>query len=361
MRRAVLVVLLPVVWVACEDGDPLVVGPSLSLDAGSVTLPDAAVSGLDASIAAETITDAASTEQVDAADAATVDAGPNPVSVSALTGTTAEDGTGFDLVVSLARAPTDIVTIPITISKPGEATATPGSLTFTPAGGLTASLAIRGVDDGVDDANQPFTITIGPPASADPSFANHPALVVDATNESWVQRFANIGFDVAAGTTVDLDNAAAWPVDYQTNGGWVGSPNPPYDTVIGDTFGRNGRGAKLTRPAGTDGTYLPGFQQTLAVADTERTCVYRARADVEAIDDTARLRLLLDLDYANGVHANIGYVDSTAATGTWQTLSVQETGPAVAWTNATVIVGAATAGYTGEARADNVRLDRICK
>jgi hypothetical protein len=78
---------------------------------------------------------------------------------------------------------------------------------------------------------------------------------------------------------------------------------------------------------------------------------------------TAKLRLLLGFDTAAGVHVGgIFFTDGTATVDQWDTITLTQTGSAAAdFTVANVMVGVAGADFTGEARADNVRLDRLCK
>lgn len=366
MRRALPVFVLGALfWAACEEEEFGFPDYDFDFDAGTfdAALPDAGVRAnpvlSDADVPDADAPDAAPEAGVDAG----VDAGPNPVAVTPPNGSTAEDGTGFDLQVSIARTPIANVTLPVVVSKPGEATVSVASVVFTPAGARTATVQVRGVDDGVADPDEPFTVTVGPPTSTDPAFAGQPAVVVSAMNLGWVQLLKNVGFEVAPGATINLDATTSFTPDYVANGGWLGSPNAPFNTVIANGFGRDGtRGARMSRAVGTDGTHLPSFHQAIAVTAAQRTCTYRARADVRADVATARPRLLLGLDTATGAHVGGLYsADSNAPLGTWQTLSILQTGPNVAWEVANVLLAVTDAAFTGEAYVDHARLDRICK
>ncbi|MEB3884517.1 Ig-like domain-containing protein, partial [Lyngbya sp. CCY1209] len=82
--------------------------------------------------------------------------------------TTTEAGGTATFTVVLDRQPTADVTVPIASSDPSEGTASPASLTFTPDNWDTAqTVTVTGVDDPVDDDDQPYTVQVGPLTSDD--------------------------------------------------------------------------------------------------------------------------------------------------------------------------------------------------
>jgi hypothetical protein len=86
--------------------------------------------------------------------------------------------------VVLNSQPTVDVTIPLTNSTPGEGEFTPGSLTFSTTNWLTPqTVTLTGVDDGPQDGDQPYTITVGPAsAPGDTNYNNKPGGIVYCTN-----------------------------------------------------------------------------------------------------------------------------------------------------------------------------------
>lgn len=112
---------------------------------------------------------------------------PQAINVTPTTGlTTSEAGGTATFNVSLASQPTANVVITLTAATPAEATFTGGAttqtLTFTPANFSTAqTVTVVGVDDDVDDNDQPFTIT-GTVASSDTDYASLAFPTVSGTN-----------------------------------------------------------------------------------------------------------------------------------------------------------------------------------
>ena len=92
--------------------------------------------------------------------------------VSPRTGlTTTEAGASATFSVVLAQMPTDTVTIPLTMSVPGEGSLSAASLTFTPANALTPqTVTITGVDDPYDDGDISYMVQVGGTASTDADF-----------------------------------------------------------------------------------------------------------------------------------------------------------------------------------------------
>jgi hypothetical protein len=88
-----------------------------------------------------------------------------------------ESGTPSSFSVVLNDQPTSNVTISVSVSDTSEGTITApfsgasGSITFTTANwDIPQSITVAGVDDAMDDGNQPFIIVLGTTASADPAY-----------------------------------------------------------------------------------------------------------------------------------------------------------------------------------------------
>ncbi|MFL5327544.1 MAG: DUF4347 domain-containing protein [Gemmataceae bacterium] len=96
---------------------------------------------------------------------------------------TTEAGGTDQFSVVLNTQPTGKVVIPISVSAPGEASLSIGSLTFTPANWSTPQfITVTGVDDFVDDGDQAYTIIVGAAASKDGKYNGTDANDVSATN-----------------------------------------------------------------------------------------------------------------------------------------------------------------------------------
>ncbi len=103
-------------------------------------------------------------------DVAGITVGP-PTGVS-----TSETGTSATFTVVLTSQPLADVTIPLTSSDTTEGAVSPASLTFTAATWSTPqTVTVTGVDDLVVDGTQPYTVTVGPAASADTIYTALPA------------------------------------------------------------------------------------------------------------------------------------------------------------------------------------------
>jgi len=109
------------------------------------------------------------------------------VTVAPLTTLLTDEASNQDtFTVVLRSEPTATVTIPISSSKPGEATVSPASLTFTPgAGGNWAApqtVTLTGQGDLLPDGNQSFAVVFGPIASTDATYAALTIPNLDGTN-----------------------------------------------------------------------------------------------------------------------------------------------------------------------------------
>ena len=102
--------------------------------------------------------------------------------VAPLTIETSESGTQASFTVVLTAAPTAAVTIGVTSSDPGEAAASTSQLVFTPGNWSTPqAVIVTGVDDGIVDGDQPYTIALAP-AVGDAAYAGLDPDDVTGTN-----------------------------------------------------------------------------------------------------------------------------------------------------------------------------------
>ena len=87
------------------------------------------------------------------------------VTVSAISGDTAEAGTSATFSVVLTSQPSADVTIPILSLNTSEGTASAASLTFTDANWNTPqTVTVTGVDDALVDGDITYTVEVGDPA-----------------------------------------------------------------------------------------------------------------------------------------------------------------------------------------------------
>src|SRR5580765_3357512 len=121
-------------------------------------------------------------------------------------GTTEAGGTASFTVV-LTSQPTADVVIPVASSDTTEGTVSASSLTFTAADwNAPQTVIVTGVDDAVDDGDIAYNVTLGVPASADPTYAAiDPAdvAVTNADNDAagiTVTPVAGLGTTEAGGT-----------------------------------------------------------------------------------------------------------------------------------------------------------------
>jgi hypothetical protein len=85
---------------------------------------------------------------------------------------TTEGGSTVTFTVVLTALPTADVVIPVATSDPTEGTVSASELVFTPAnGGTPQMVTVTGVDDGVVDFNQMYSVILGAAESGDPRFA----------------------------------------------------------------------------------------------------------------------------------------------------------------------------------------------
>ena len=88
--------------------------------------------------------------------------------VGAVSGPVTEAGGTATFTVWLLGAPEGDVTVPLASSDPGEGRVSPATLTFTATSWSTAqTVVVTGVDDEVDDGDEPYVIETGDPSSPD--------------------------------------------------------------------------------------------------------------------------------------------------------------------------------------------------
>lgn len=100
------------------------------------------------------------------------------------------------IAVSLGRAPTAAVTVPVSVNDASEAYVMPRELVFTPANWSTPqSVTVVAVHDKVQDGDQPITITVGKAATSDPDFIGVSAAPINGT-------VVNQDFDINMGLAI---------------------------------------------------------------------------------------------------------------------------------------------------------------
>ena len=103
------------------------------------------------------------------------------IELSPTTVTTDESGSMTEVMVSLMSEPAATVTLAVSSSDEGEATASPSSLVFTPENwDSNQAITVTGVDDDVVDGDQSYTITVS--ATSDDSAYAMLTATIDGTN-----------------------------------------------------------------------------------------------------------------------------------------------------------------------------------
>ncbi len=125
--------------------------------------------------------------------------------------TTENGGTAqFTVTVNGYPKPTADVTITLSSSDPGEGTVDLPSLTFTPADwNVPQTVTITGVDDGVVDGTQPYTIDLSSTISADANFNGLVPGNVEAIN---IDNEAGVSVDASSITTTEAGGTATFSV-----------------------------------------------------------------------------------------------------------------------------------------------------
>ena len=109
------------------------------------------------------------------------------ISVSPVAGlVTTEAGGSASFSVALVSQPVSNVVIPVASSDASEGTASPATLTFTPANwNVAQTVTVTGADDAVQDGAVAYTVVLSPAGSADPVYtgADAPDVAVSNTDD----------------------------------------------------------------------------------------------------------------------------------------------------------------------------------
>jgi large repetitive protein len=96
---------------------------------------------------------------------------------------TSEDGQSDQLTAVLNSRPTGDVTFTVHISQPGEVSASPASITFSPSNWNTSRvITVTGLNDNIKDGNQPFTLQLVSATSSDPLYNGMESSIAHGTN-----------------------------------------------------------------------------------------------------------------------------------------------------------------------------------
>ena len=131
---------------------------------------------------------------------------------------TSESGATSTFQVFLSSAPTSTVTIPsITSSNTSEGTVSPSNLVFSPSNwNIPQTVTITGVDDGIDDGNQNYSILFGITNSLDSVYNN-----LITTNVNVVNADNEVGSGITigglTGNTTEAGGTATFSVILNTN------------------------------------------------------------------------------------------------------------------------------------------------
>lgn len=132
------------------------------------------------------------------------------INITPLTGTTTEAGGTTTVTIALASQPTADVLITFTNSDATEGSLSTPSLTFTPVNWNSAqSLTITGVDDAIDDDNQPYTLS-STVSSPDTNYNNFSVGVVSLVNTD--DDTAGITVSPISGDTTEPTGTATFAV-----------------------------------------------------------------------------------------------------------------------------------------------------
>jgi hypothetical protein len=133
------------------------------------------------------------------------------VSVSAISGNTTEAGGTATFTVVLNSEPTADVAVPVSSLDTTEGTVSTASLTFTPADWSTPqTVTVTGVDDGLADGDQPYTVVLGVVTSADSGYSGLNPADVNATNTD--DDTPGIAVSATSGNTTEAGGTATFTV-----------------------------------------------------------------------------------------------------------------------------------------------------
>ncbi len=159
------------------------------------------------------------------------------ITVSAITGDTAESGGTATFTIVLGAQPTADVTIGLSSSDASEGTVLPVSVTFTSANWNSAqTVTVTGVDDLLDDGDVAFSIVTAAATSADGNYNGINAADVSVTNTD--NDASGITVSTISGPTTEAGGTATFTV--------VLDAQPTADVTVG-----------LSSNDATEGTVLP--------------------------------------------------------------------------------------------------------
>ena len=155
------------------------------------------------------------------------------ITVTAISGNTAETGTTAQFTVVLTSEPTAAVTIPVSSSDPGEGTVSTSSLTFTTGNWATVqTVTVTGVDDAIVDGDVTFTIDLGAASGGDYAGLDAPNVSVTNTDDD----VAGFTITETGGSTTTDESGTTDTFDVVLNKG------PLSDVVLTVTSSDTGEG-----------------------------------------------------------------------------------------------------------------------
>jgi hypothetical protein len=132
-------------------------------------------------------------------------------------GMTGEKATAadFTFTVALTSKPAGSVAIPLSSSDVGEGAVTPSSLVFTAANWKSPqTVTVSGVDDQVQDGNQPYAVVLGKPTSTDGDYDALEPVSIPMSNVD--DDMAGVDVGMADGSTTEMGATAKFPVVLRT-------------------------------------------------------------------------------------------------------------------------------------------------
>jgi hypothetical protein len=100
---------------------------------------------------------------------------------------TDENGSADEFNVSLSSQPTDVVLLNIVTSNPEEVALSTLNVMFTPDNWNTRqSITVTGINDGLNDDDAPFSISIVASSAGDPNFNSLNSTTITGTNNSFI-------------------------------------------------------------------------------------------------------------------------------------------------------------------------------
>jgi large repetitive protein len=128
---------------------------------------------------------------------------------------TTEAGGEVVFYVSLGKAPTAQVTVPVVSSKPAEGKVSPAMLVFTTANWASPQkVTVTGVDDPAKDGDQTYTVAVGPAMSTDATYEGKSGAAVMLTNLD--NEMAGLVVSAASNPTTEAGVEATFTVVLQS-------------------------------------------------------------------------------------------------------------------------------------------------